>query len=207
MKPTPCTLLLASLLLAPTTARAGDLADFGEDVKDATSEYTSQYVIDHLTSMKLGSACWKKMHDKDQNGIHTATFWTRYVAEYAKRVTKDDWSSIETQNNSDRDKNKPLVEKLVKDFKGKLAFTLVAEGADCDTSMSSLMLRYWSSVGESLQYLSGKTKVSITLTVTPKTKDITVTVAGGTISIVGSRDIEPAEWSEKIAKAFRRAKL
>ena len=61
-------------------------------------------------------------------------------------------------------------------------------------------------VGDALQYLSGKTKVSITLTVTPKTKGVTVKVGKGTIAITGSRDIEPKDWSEKIEKAFRRSK-
>jgi len=201
--------LVVAIVAASTSfASANDRDDFADDLKDYTGAYYSHYIIDHLTTFKLGDKCWAKMHDKDENGIHTASFWIGYVHELAKRVTKDDWSAIETQGNSDREKNKPVVEAMIKDFaKKKLSFTLVAEGDDCDTTSGSLMLRYWTTVGDSLQYLSGKSKVTIKLTVTAKTKDVTVKVTKSAIEITGSRDIEPAEWSEKIAKAFRRSKL
>jgi len=200
-------LLATAFLTAPVTARADDREDFADDVKDATGNYTDHYIIQNLTNFKVGAKCWKKMHNKDENGIHSATFWVGYIRDYAKRATGDDWTSIETQGNSDREKNKPVVEKMVKEFAPKFSFTLINEGDDCDTTSGSLMLRYWGTVGEDLQYLSGKKPVKITLTVTAKTKDIAVKVSGNNIDITGSREIEPAAWDEKITKAFKRSKL
>jgi len=201
-------LLATAFIAAPLTARAGnDMEEFAEDVKDASGAYHDSYIIEKLTNFKLGAKCWKKMHNKDENGIHTATFYVAYVREYAKRVTSDDWASIETQGNNDREKNKSLVEKMVKDFAPKFSFTMTNEGDDCDTTMGSLMLRYWGTVGDALQYLSGKKPVKITLNVTSKTKDVDVKISGGNITITASRDIEPAEWDTKITKAFKRSKL
>ena len=207
MKRTTMCLISNAILLTTTIAHADDRSDFGEDVKDATGAYHDQYIVDKLITFKLGPKCWKKMHDTNENGIHSATFFVASVREYAKRVTGDDWSAIETQGNSDREKNKALVEKMVNEFAPRFSFTLINEGDDCDTTTSSLLLRYWTTVGDDFQYLSGKKKVSITLDVTPTIKDIEVKVSGGNITIKGSRDIEPAEWDAKIAKAFRRAKL
>jgi len=199
--------VLALAFIAPTAAYADDKEDFADDVKDATGAYHDHYIIDKLTTFKLGAKCWKKMHDKNENGIHSATFYVSEVREYAKRATGDDWSSIETQGNSDREKNKPIVEKMVNDFAPKFSFTLTNDGDDCDTTMGSLMLRYWGTAGDALQYLSAKKPVKIVLNVTSKTKDIAVKISGSTITITGSRDIEPKEWDTKITTAFKRSKL
>ncbi len=72
---------------------------------------------------------------------------------------------------------------------------------------NSLMLRYWTTIGDNLAALSGKKKVTITLQMSSKTKDIDVNVSGGNITIKASSAIEPAEWDQKIAKGFARAKL
>jgi hypothetical protein len=207
MLPRTLLALLALTLAAPHVAHADDQDAFAQDVKDYTGNYYGQFVMEKLTHFKVGAKCWKKFHDKDTNAQHTASFWVGYVLEYAKRATGDDWAAIETQGNTDREKNKPTVEKMVKDFGAKFSFTLVGEGDDCDTDQGSLMLRYWGTVGDALQYISGKTKVAITLTMSSKTKDIGVKISGGTIAITASKDVEPAAWDEKITKPIKRAKL
>ncbi|HEV7557313.1 MAG TPA: hypothetical protein VGO00_17720 [Kofleriaceae bacterium] len=199
--------LAATLVASTLIARADERHDFALDIKDYTGDYYKQFIMEKLTTFKLGAKCWKKMHDKNENGQHSASFWVGYVADYAKKAGAGDFSAVESQNNNDREKNKPLVEKMVNDFAGKFSFTLTNDGDDCDTTMGSLMLRYWGTVGNALQYLSGKNKVNITLNVTAKTKDIETKVSGNNITITASRDIEPGEWDQKIEKAIKRSNL
>lgn len=199
--------LAAALTVSPAVARADDRTSFADEVKAATGNYHDAYIIQQLTSFKLGAKCWKKMHNSDENGIHTATFYVGYVQAYAKRATGDDWNGLETANNSDRDNNKAGVEKKVKEFSPKFSFELTNDGDDCDTTTGSLMLRYWTTVGDALQYLSAKKPVKIVLNVTSKAKDIAVKTTGNTIVITGPRDSEPKEWDQKIVKGFKQTKL
>jgi hypothetical protein len=198
---------LLALVILTGLAHADDRADFASDIKEATGAYHDQFTIAKLSTFKLSAKCWKKMHDKNENGIHTATFWVGYVRDFAKRSTGDDWNATETANNSDRENNKGAVEKQVNAFASKFSFTLANDGADCDTTTGSLMLRYWTTIGDALQYLSGKKQVAIVLNVTGKTKDVTVVTRGRTITITASRDVEPGEWDQKILKGIKASKL
>ena len=129
--------LALTLVAAPVVARADDQGEFAQDVKDYTGNYYAQFTMEKLTHFKLGAKCWKKFHDKDTNAQHSASFWVGYVLEYAKRATGHDWAAIETQGNSDREKNKPVVEKMVGDFASKFSFTAGASRKNSELATGS----------------------------------------------------------------------
>jgi hypothetical protein len=198
----------ALLAVGARSAAADPRADFAAHLHEYTGDYYRPFVIEKLTTFKLGKACWKKMLDKNENGEHSASFFTADVAELAKRLAGDDWSEIESANNSDREANKPKVEKLVDAFHARFSFTLTADGDDCDTTTGSLMLRYWTTVGELLKDWTPKSgKAFITLNVSAKAKDVSVTASkdGTKFTITAPRDKEVAEWDTKITRPFAKA--
>lgn len=179
------------------------LDDFSWELQQYTGRYASAFVTARLTTFKVSPTCWKKMQDKDQNALHTASFYVGDILEYAKKQTGDDWSDIESQN---KDKNVKLIEPMVDEFAKRFMVTVSVEGDDCDTTSGALWLRYWYAIGTAVKdYPPTSGKVFVTLNVTPSVKDITAEVTDDShIVITGSRDIEPKAWDEKIEKAFKR---
>ncbi|HEU0035770.1 MAG TPA: hypothetical protein VFQ53_34395 [Kofleriaceae bacterium] len=191
---------------APAGHGVPQLDDFSFEVHEYTGDYTRAWVTNKLTTFKVGKACWSKMIDKQQGALHAASFYTGDIVEYAKLVTGDDWSAIESQQ-GDRDRNLQLVEPMIDAFKSRFALTIAVEGDDCDAAGSSLWLRYWNTIGTTLkQYPPKSGKAFITLNVTPTVRDVTVSVddSGSTFVITAPRDIEPAAWDDKISKPFRK---
>lgn len=204
------TAALVTLSLVTASGRpalAEPAEDFAYAVKEATGEYYTAWVITKLTTFKVGAKCLQKLADKDGGPLHTATFYTRDIAEYAKALTGDDWSRIESQNNSDRENNKKLVEPMMDAFKAKFNFTISIEGDDCDSKFSALWTKYWGTISTSLRnYPPKAAKVSIVLEVKAKAKDVSVvaTKDGSKFTITAPRDIEPGAWSDKIDLAFKK---
>jgi hypothetical protein len=208
MHPIRSLLLIPIVLsLAPRAAQADAAEDFAFEVRESTGYYHREWVITKYTTLKVGKKCWDKIVDKANGAVNSATYFARDVAEYAKGVTGDDWSSIETQNNNDREANKKLIEPMMDAFKSKFKFTLVLEGDDCNAKRNALWLNYWTTVGQSLSDNPPKAgKVAIRLEVTSKVKDVTVKVdkTGGSFVITAPADLEVVGWSDKIDKAFRK---
>jgi hypothetical protein len=179
------------------------LDDFSWELQQYTGRYSSAFVTARLTTFKVSPTCWKKMQDKDASPLHTASFYTSDILEYAKKQTGDDWSDIEGQN---REKNVKLIEPMVDEFAKRFMVTVSVEGDDCDVSHGSLWLKYWYAVGTAVKdYPPTSGRVFVTLNVTPSVKDITAEVTDDThIVITASRDIEPRAWDEKIEKPFKR---
>jgi hypothetical protein len=181
-----------------------ELDDFSFALKEYTGRYASAFVTNKLTTFKVAPACYKKMQDKNAGALHTASFYTSDILEYAKGVTGDDWSSIEDQN---KEKNVKLIAPMMEDFKQRFMVTVSVEGDDCDVDQNALWLRYWYAIGEAVKDYPPKAgRAFVTLNVTPSVKDVTVDVddSGSQFTITAPRDIEPKEWSDKIEKPFRR---
>lgn len=207
LKPASCFLAAALALAAAASAHADPIEDFAFGLKEYTGAYAPSWVLTKLTTFKLGAKCAAKLDDKNGGALHAASFATRDIIEYAKAVTGDDWSAIESQSNSDREKNKELVEPKMDAFKAKLAFHISVEGDDCDAKQSSLWLRYWTTLATSLRNYPPKAgKVTINLNVTAKAKEVTAEVSkdGGTFTFTAPRDLESTEWSDRLDRPFRK---
>ncbi|MBA3501412.1 MAG: hypothetical protein H0T65_13695 [Deltaproteobacteria bacterium] len=208
MRTAPIKFVIACALLSASTVHADPAEDFAFEVKESTGDYNRAWVISKLTTFKVGKKCWEQMADRDKfSAVHSAGFYTRDITEYAKALTGDDWSSIETQNNSDRENNKKLIEPMMDEFKKRFSLTISVEGDDCNPKHGALWLKYWTSLGTIIHdYPPAAEKVSVTLNVTAKAKDVTVTVdkKGGTFVITAPRDVEVTAWDDKIGKPFRK---
>jgi hypothetical protein len=139
--------------------------------------------------------------------VHSATFYTRDVAELAKTLTGDDWDEIESQNNSDRENNKKLVEPMIDRFKAAFSLSIDVDGDDCDARMSALWLKYWTEVAEILKKnppASGKAFVKLAIRSDARDVKVDVDDDTSTYSITAPRDIEKVGWSDKLEKPFRK---
>jgi hypothetical protein len=199
--------ILGVVALSASLAHADPREDFAFALKEHTGDYHRAWVITKLTTINAGPQCWEKIVDAGKySAVSKAAFYTRDIAEYAKTVTGDDWSRIETQNNSDRETNKALVEPLMDAFKEKFSLTISVEGKDCSADSDALWLKYWLALGTAIRDYAPKGKVSIRLAVTSKAKDVTATVdkTGSKFVITAPRDVEPAAWDTKIEAPFKK---
>lgn len=181
--------------------------DFAFMVKDATGRFSSAWALTKFHTFKVGKACRARLGDKKEGAIHAATYATRDLIDYAKTVTGDDWSDIESQSTNDRETNRKLVGKMMDDFKGKLSITVSVDGDDCDAKQNSMFLRVWTTAATALKdYPPRAKKVAITISISSKAKDVTATAGadGATIAITAPRDKEPSGWSDKIENAFKK---
>lgn len=182
-------------------------SDFAYEVKDATGDYTSGWIIDKLTTFNVAPACMEKMIDKNNSAVHSATFYTRDIEYLAEALTGDSWSDIETQNNNDRENNKKLVEPMIDQFAQSFHLSVTIDGDDCDASHGALWMKYWTTIATNLKDnppASGKAFVQ--LAVRGDARDIKVEVddATSTYVITAPRDIEKSGWDEKLEKPFRK---
>jgi hypothetical protein len=199
--------ILGVVALSSSFAHADAREDFAFALKEHTGDYHRAWIITKLTTIDVGPQCWAKIVDAGKYAaVSKAAFYTRDIAEYAKAITGDDWSRIETQDNSDREANKALVEPLMDAFKAKFSLTLSVEGKDCNAESDALWLKYWLTLGTAIRDYAPKGKVSIKLAVTSKAKDVTATVdkTGSKFVITAPRDVEPAAWDTKIAAPFKK---
>jgi hypothetical protein len=179
--------------------------DFAFAVRERTGTYYGPWTITKLTTFKVGKQCWEKMSDSKSDAVNTASYYIRNVHELAKTWTNEDWDRIESQN-SDRAKNRKFVEPLMDKFAEQYHLTIAIEGDDCEVDSNALWLRYWYDIAEAFaDYPPAAGKVFITLNVTTA-RDISVDVdeTGSKFTITAPRDIEPADYGEKLEKPFRR---
>jgi hypothetical protein len=137
----------------------------------------------------------------------TSNFATE-IGEYAKKMDWGDFEEAESANNNDRANNKPRVSDMVDAIKGKIGFTLVADGIKGTDAEWNLVYRYMGSLGEFLEEGTWKPKsgvVFITMTVQPA-KDVSVSVTpdGRHFSIVMPSDKETEDWDGKVTRALQK---
>ena len=180
--------------------------DFAFAVRERSGSYNAPWVITKFTTFKVGRACYAKLGDKDSGSLNNTSYYVRNVLELAKKWTGDDWDTIENQR-SDRAQDRKLIEPMMDEFGKRFHMTIAVEGEDCETERDALWIRYWYHIGEAFaDYPPSAGKLDITLQVTPNARDITVDVdeTGSRFVFTAPRDIEPKDWSEKLAKPFRK---
>lgn len=203
--------VMAATLGAVMLSRSGSVCAepvdaFAAAVKDSTGEYNRSWVLTRLMTFKLGAKCWAKLPDKELGAVHAASFATRDLVELAKKWTGDDWSSIESQNNSDREANKQLIAPMMDAFKQRASIAIRVDGDDCDAKQASLWLRYWTTLASALnKYPPPSGKAFVTLDVTSAARAVTVRVdkGGTTFAITAPKDIEARSWSGAIERPFQ----
>jgi hypothetical protein len=196
------------IALLAASADAAPLDDFEFALHEYTHEYTRPWAITRFHRFEVGPKCFARFTDKDQAVIASAAQAASHVVNYAKEIGADDWSTIESQRNNDRETNKKIVSDMMAAFRPKLSITVRVEGDDCDAGDRALWMQYWVSITKALEDYPPKSgKVAIVLDVTPKTKVMSATVRkDGTFVFTGSRDIEPTNnWGAPIESTFRRA--
>lgn len=179
--------------------------DYAFAVREREGTYYGPWTITKFTTFKVGKACWAKMADPKSDAVNNASYYVRNVHELAKTWTGDDWGSIEGQN-SDRAKNRKLVEPMMDQFASRFHMTIEVEGDDCGVDREALWIRYWYGISEAFaDYPPASGKLFITLKVT-NTRDVTSEVdeTGSHFTITAPRDIQAPEWSEKLERPFRR---
>jgi hypothetical protein len=199
------TLAAATLALAglAAPAHADPHSDFIFEIKSARGSAVPPWVVDKYVKLNVGKACMEKLADKKNGGVHMALAFASAIERWATKLTGDDWEHIESQN-SDKEKNRALVEPMMNDFGKRFSLVVNVEGDDCDAGMSALWLKYWAHVGYDLEKHPPKAdKVAIVLDVKAKERKLIVETGkdGATFHITAPRDIEPV-WADDLEKAF-----
>jgi len=204
----PRLLIIASTLGSIAgAAQAAPADDLAAAVGNANHDKHSAWIVERLVTLKLPDKCWPKLLDKSKRGLGLIASDSRSIERYAKAVTGDDWSKIESQGANTPDANRATVDKLVDAFKPKFHVTLDLEADDCAATGSELWLNYLGSTLGSLVKLPLKSgEAQITIHVKPSAKDIAIEVdkAGSHFTITAPRDVEKVGWSDKIEAALQR---
>jgi hypothetical protein len=198
------------MLAGCAVATAGphtDLDDFTFALHEYTGEYARPWAVTRFHTFRVGKRCLAKFADKKYAVIASAAQVATHVVDYAKARGADDWSTIESQRNNDRETNQRMVSQMIDAFRSRLSLTISVDGDDCDAGDRALWLQYWTSIAKALEDYPPKTgRVAIVLEVTPNVKAMSGSIAkDGTLVFTGPRDIEPNDWLAPIESTFRRA--
>lgn len=195
-----------AVLLVSTVARA-DTKELAEEIRDLTSNNYVAATVDSLMSFKLGAKCWAKL-TQESRPTSLISSSTRYVVDFAKEVTGDDWSTLEGSGTTEKAKNRAMVEAKVAAFKPTFSYSIRVDGDDCDDGHDPLWLQYHT---HALQYVSENMprakKASITIEVSAKAKKFTGSVdkSGTVFKFVGPKEVAPAKWQDQMLATFKKA--
>lgn len=190
----------------PSVAPNARFSDFAFAVHEAQGNYYSAFIIDKMTTFKVGGACMAKMTQKNSVAIQKSSYYVLSILKLVKLWTGDDWEAIETQANNDREKGRVLVEPLADKFASQFHMTITVEGDDCDMAMTSRWLNYWYQVSETFgNHPPAAKKLAIDLKMT-NTRETTASVdaTGTTFAIVGPIAIVQPHWEEIVNRPFLR---
>lgn len=200
---------LALLIQTAATAQQQDKSELASAVYDYSINcWWRSFIVEKLMNFKVSPGCWTKLMDKDGWGVKTVNNFAYSLGDYGKAHGMGDLEAAESANNNDRMANKPRVEEMVNAMKGKVSFTLVADGIKCSDSEWDLVHRYMGTVGEFMG--SGWTPrggaAFVTLVVSPTARDVSVAINpdGQHFTVTAPADVEPAEWDSKITKGLQR---
>lgn len=208
------TLCLTLAVAASTSCTLNPVfADNKSDLSDAVYDYSKcywqQYIVQRMMNFKLSPAIWTKMLDKENWGVKTTSNFASAIGEYAKKNGWGDFEGAESANNNDRENNKAKVSEMVDSIKGKIDFTLVADGIKGTDAEWDLVHRYMGTLSEFIEKWNWKAKSGqafFTLTVRPA-KDVSVSADpdGKHFNIVMPSDHEVEEWDSKMTKGLEKA--
>ncbi len=196
--------IAAVTLGSASSARASDVDDFALGLKDSSGYVHKAMIIKKFFTWNLPAKCWDKVADKSGRAVHAASFATGAIAEYAKKITGDDWSDIESDA-KDKETARKLLEPMMDAFAQRLRFTVTVDGDDCDDAHSALWIRYWGdAVDAVVKYPPPQEKVFVNVTVSSKTRTITNTRSkdGTTWDLAVPKDLE-AKNHDALQRPFR----
>ncbi len=205
-------LLFLSFAGCTTASSAQDKEQLSNKVYDySIGCWWRKFIVDKLMTLNLSPAIWTKVMEDDGWGIKSVNNVAIDMGEFAKNHGYGDLEAAESANNNDRNANKPQVESMVDALRGKVGFTLKADGVKGSPSEWDLIHRYMTTVGDEFASSSFKPKGNIaiiTMVASPTAKDVTVTVTpdGGHFTVTVPTLVEPAEWDSKIQHGLERAK-
>jgi hypothetical protein len=199
----------AFILAAPVAAHADKSPTaYGDAIQAGTTDHYRGWIINKLTTWKVGATCWEKIQKSDGRVVSLGSHLTRALANYAKTVTGDDWASIEGSGTSEKAANKGKVEPLIDAFKSKFSLSVSIDGDDCDDGHDPLWMQYVMHAAEDIEQFppaSGKAFISINVSSKPKTKfSIAVDKTGSKFTITGPKDIASDKWQNQMEAAFKK---
>lgn len=194
------------VLLASNVAHA-ETKELAESIRDLTSDNYRAATVGSLMSFKLGAKCWAKLTQESRpTGLISSS--TRYVVDFAKAVTGDDWSTLEGSGTTEKAKNRSMVEAKVAAFKKTFSYAISVDGDDCDDGHDPLWLQYHT---HALQYASenmpAAKKASITIEVSSKAKKFSSSVdkTGTVFKFVAPKTVASAKWQDEMLATFKKA--
>lgn len=199
--------IIAALLLASTTTALADTNELSEEIRDLTSDNYRAAIVGKLMTFKLGAKCWEKVLKKESRPMDLVSASLRYVANFAKAATGDDWTSLEGSGTTEKAKNRERVEQTIEAFKKSFSYTIRVDGDDCDDGHDPLWLQYHM---HALQYFSENTsakKVSITIEVSGKAKKFTGSAdkTGTVFKFTGPKEVPANKWQDQMLAVFQKA--
>ncbi|HEY5926386.1 MAG TPA: hypothetical protein VIV11_32090 [Kofleriaceae bacterium] len=198
---------IAAVLIATTTVAYADTQELSEDVRELTSDNYRAATVGKLMSFKLGAKCWAKL-TRDSRATNLIQMSTRYIVDFAKHVTGDDWSTLEGSGTTEKAKNRERVEATIEAFKKSFSYSISVDGDDCDDDHDPLWLQYHT---HALQYFSENPppakRGTIKIEVNSKVKKFTASVdkTGTVFKFVGPKEVAPDKWQDQMRTAFVKA--
>lgn len=201
------TIAAATALLLASTAAHADTKELAENIRDLTSNNYVAATVGSLMSFKLGPKCWEKLTQESRPTDLIASS-TRYVVDFAKAVTEDDWYALEGSGTTEKAKNRTMVEGKVAAFKPTFSYAISVDGDDCDDGFDPLWLQYHT---HALQYLAENQptakKAFITIEVSSKTKKFAGSVdkTGTVFKFSAPKEVASTKWQDKMLATFKKA--
>ena len=201
------TRLIAAILIATTTVTYADTKELSEDVRDLTSDNYRAATVGKLMTFKLGAKCWAKL-TRDSRATNLIQMSTRYIVDFAKHVTGDDWAALEGSGTTEKAKNRERVETTVEAFKKSFSYSISVDGEDCDDGHDPLWLQYHT---HALQYFSENPppakRGTIAIQVSSKAKKFSASVdkTGTVFKFVAPKEVAPDKWQDQMLATFVKA--
>lgn len=198
------TVACAATLLVPDSAGA-DVTAYADAVKYKTSDNWRSLSIAKLTTWKVGKKCWNKIIDPEGRILDLTSFMTGEIAEYAQKVTGEDWATIEGSGVTEKEANKVKIEPMITAFRQKFSLTVSIDGDDCDASHDPLWMQYVMRAVEAVNAkppTSGKAFIVIDVSSKVRKFSMTASKDGATFKISGHKEIADGQWQNEVSRVF-----
>jgi hypothetical protein len=198
---------IAAVLTAATTVAHADTKALSEDIRDLTSDNYRAATVGKLMTFKLGAKCWAKL-TQESRPTNLIQMSTRYVVDFAKHVTGDDWTSLEGSGTTEKAKNRERVEATIDAFKKSFSYSISVDGDDCDDGHDPLWLQYHT---HALQYFAehppAAKRGTIAIEVSSKVKKFSGSAdkTGTAFKFVAPKDVAADKWQDQMLQVFAKA--
>jgi hypothetical protein len=200
-------LIIAAVLLSSTMALA-DTKELAEEIRDYTTDNYRAATVGKLMSFKLGAKCWAKVMKPESRALDLISSSVRYVVDFAKAASGEDWTSLEGSGTTEKAKNRERVEQTIEAFKKSYSYSISVDGDDCDDGHDPLWLQYHT---HAVDYLAANMpaakKATIVIEVSSKAKKFTSSVdkSGTVFKFVGPKEVPANKWQDQMQATFVKA--